>query len=149
MVAVLFIGWSSYLYKGATMSAAVVLYKITLCVLPKVKIITFPFFKLGAIHKGRPQNLTLSPVSAYFGILQAKINVRIPQTPLPSLVRTFFMDDPSQVQTYDSYSELYRWKKCIYQSLNLKQKFVELNFKQIKLHVMEKTSKIFTQLLKM
>ena len=61
----------------------------------------------GAIHKGRPQNLTpLSPVSAYVGLLLSKINssVRSRQTPIPLLVRMCFMDDPSLIYKYAAHA---------------------------------------------
>ena len=61
----------------------------------------------GAIHKGRPQNLTpLSPVSAYVGLLLSKINssVRSRQTPIPLLVRMCFMDDPSLIYKYAAHT---------------------------------------------
>ena len=62
---------------------------------------------LGAIHKGRPQNLadfsSYPPVYVYSGLSQAKINssVRIWQTPVPPLVRTSFMDNPLLITDYE------------------------------------------------
>ena len=63
---------------------------------------------LGAIHKGRPQNLTvfypLPPVSAYFGLLQAKINSRVRIWQTPSLLwcgRSLWMTPNGMIENSD------------------------------------------------